>query len=198
MATESRDLAGRTFLVTGGNTGIGRTTAAALAQRGARVHVACRSAEKGRAAVAAIAAETGNDAVEFLPLDLASLASVRAGAAEFLARDEPLHGLICNAGVAGQRGVTADGFELAFGVNHLGHFAFTLALLDHLAASAPARVVTVASDVHFQAKGVDFAAVRRPTASFTGMSEYAVSKLCNVLRSEERRVGKECRSRWSP
>jgi retinol dehydrogenase 12 len=185
MSTASGELAGRTFLVTGGNTGIGRATVAGLARRGGRVYVACRSPEKGRRAVADIVAATGNDAVAFLPLDLADLASVRRCAEEFLALDEPLHVLINNGGVAGPRGITKDGFELAFGVNHLGHFALTAALLDRLAASAPARVVTVASDSHYQARGVDFEAVRRPTASITGMPEYAVSKLCNVLFSAE-------------
>jgi retinol dehydrogenase 12 len=185
MSAASGDLAGRTFMVTGGNTGIGRATAAGLASRGGRVYLACRSPDKGRAAVADIVAATGHDAVAFLPLDLASLASVRECAERFLALGEPLHVLINNAGVGGRRGITTDGFELTFGVNHLGHFALTAALLDRLAASAPARVVTVASDAHYQAPGVDFAAVRRRTASITGMSEYAVSKLCNVLFSAE-------------
>ena len=185
MPSNSSDLPGRTFLVTGANTGIGRATAANLAGRGGKVFVACRSAEKGRAAAAEIAAVTGNDAVCFLPLDLADLASVRDCAAEFLARGEPLHVLINNAGVGGARGLTKDGFELGFGINHLGHFALTAALLDCLAASAPARVVTVASDAHYRARGIDFEAVRRPTASRTGLREYAVSKLSNVLFSAE-------------
>jgi len=185
MSAASGELAGRTFMVTGGNTGIGRATAAGLARRGGRVYMACRSQQKGRRAVADIVAATGNDAVAFLPLDLADLASVRRCAEEFLALGEPLHVLINNGGVAGQRGITRDGFELAFGVNHVGHFALTTALLGRLAASAPARVVTVASDAHYQARGVDFEAVRRPTASVTGMREYAVSKLCNVLFSAE-------------
>ena len=185
MSGASGELAGRTFLVTGGNTGIGRATVAGLARRGGRVYLACRSPEKGRAAVADIVAATGNEAVAFVLLDLADLASVRRCAEEFEALGEPLHVLINNAGVGGQRGITADGFELAFGVNHLGHFALTAALLDRLAASAPARVVTVSSDSHYQARGVDFEAVRRPTASITGLPEYAVSKLCNVLFSAE-------------
>lgn len=177
------ELTGRTFLVTGANTGIGRATAAGLAARGGRVFAACRSQEKGEAAVAAIRAETGSDDVSFLALDLADLASVRRCAGEFRALGEPLHVLINNAGVAGQRGLTKDGFELAFGVNHLGHFALTTALLDCL--QAPARVVTVASDAHYQARGIDFGAVRRRTRSLTGMPEYAVSKLANVLFSAE-------------
>jgi NAD(P)-dependent dehydrogenase (short-subunit alcohol dehydrogenase family) len=185
MAAPSDELAGRAFLVTGGNTGIGRATAAALAGRGGRVYLACRSVDKGRRAAADLSAATGNDAVRFLPLDLAELASVRRCAEQFLALGEPLHVLINNAGVAGRRGMTRDGFELTFGVNHVGHFALTTALLDHLAASAPARVVTVASDAHYQASGVDFEAVRRRTASITGFPEYAVSKLANVLFSAE-------------
>jgi len=185
MFAASGELAGRTFLVTGGNTGIGRATAAGLARRGGRVYVACRSQEKGRRAVADIVAATGNAAVAFLPLDLADLASVRRCAEKFLALGEPLHVLINNGGVAGRRGITKDGFELAFGVNHVGHFALTTALLDRLADSAPARVVTVASDAHYVATGVDFEAVRRRTASVTGIPEYIVSKLCNVLFSAE-------------
>jgi NAD(P)-dependent dehydrogenase (short-subunit alcohol dehydrogenase family) len=179
------DLAGRTVLITGGNTGIGLAAARNLAGRGARVHLACRSRAKGEAAVTAIAAETGNDQVGYVPLDLADLASVRACAADFLARDEPLHALVNNAGVAGRRGLTRDGFELMFGINHVGHFTLTTALLDRLAASAPARVVTVSSDAHYNAPGIDFEAVRRRTRHLTGMPEYAVSKLANVLFSQE-------------
>ncbi|HLI36410.1 MAG TPA: SDR family oxidoreductase [Streptosporangiaceae bacterium] len=179
------DLAGRTFLVTGGNTGIGRATAHQLAARGGRVYLACRSRARGEAAAAGIRAETGNDKTAFLPLDLADLASVRRCAEEFRALGQPLHVLVNNAGVAGQRGLTRDGFELAFGVNHLGHFALTAALLGCLEAAAPARVVTVASDNHYRAKGIDFGALRRPTRSITGLPEYAVSKLCNVLFTQE-------------
>jgi retinol dehydrogenase-12 len=123
--------------------------------------------------------------VSFLPLDLADLASVRACADEFLAIGQPLHVLINNAGVAGRGGLTSDGFELLFGVNHLGHFALTTALLDCLVASAPARVVTVSSNAHFQARGIDFTALRRRTRGVTGLPAYAVAKLGNVLFSQE-------------
>jgi len=178
------DLDGRTFLVTGANTGIGLATATALAVRGGRVHIACRSEQKGRDAQAAIAAAAGPDHVSFLKLDLADLASVRESAQEFLALGEPLHGLINNAGVAGRRGLTKDGYELTFGVNHLGHFAFTIALLDRL-TSSHARIVNVASDAHYAAKGIDFDQLRRPARGITGMAEYSVSKLCNVLFTQE-------------
>jgi retinol dehydrogenase 12 len=176
---------GRTFLVTGANTGIGRATAAALARQGGRVYVASRSQEKGEEAVAGIKASTGNEAVWFLPLDLADLDSVRACASAFLAKGEPLHVLVNNAGVVRARGLTKQGFELMFGVNHLGHFALTNALLGCLTASAPARVVTVSSDSHYSARGIDFEALRRPERGITGLHGYAVSKLCNVLFSQE-------------
>jgi retinol dehydrogenase 12 len=178
------ELSGRTYLVTGANTGIGLATASSLAARGGQVHLACRSRAMGEAAVAGIITATGNESVRFLPLDLADLRSVRAAAETFLAEGQPLHTLINNAGVAGRQGLTADGFELMFGVNHLGHFALTTALLGCLTDSG-ARVVTVASDAHFQAKGIDFGSLRRRGRGITGMHEYAISKLCNVLFAEE-------------
>ena len=108
---------------------------------------------------------------------------MRAAAQSFLALGEPLHVLINNAGVA-RRGLTSDGFELIFGVNHLGHFAFTTALLECL-TSSQARIVNVASDAHFQAPGVDFDRLRRPARTIAAMREYAVSKLCNVIFTQE-------------
>jgi retinol dehydrogenase 12 len=176
---------GRTYLVTGANTGIGRATAQALAAGGGRVYLTSRSAAKGEAAAAAIRAATGNAAVRVLPLDLADLDSVRACAAAFLARDEPLHVLVNNAGVGGVHGLTRQGFELMFGVNHLGHFALTRALLGRLAESVPSRVVSVSSDAHYSAPGIDWDALRRPARGLTGLREYAVSKLCNVVFSQE-------------
>jgi retinol dehydrogenase 12 len=174
-----------TYLITGGNTGIGLATAIALAAAGGRVFIACRSAAAGDTAVARIKADSGSADVGLLPLDLASLSSVRACADAFLALDEPLHVLVNNAGVA-RPGRTADGFELHFGVNHLGHFALTQLLLPRLTASGPgARIVNVSSDAHYNAPGIDFAAVRRPRAAIVGMREYAVSKLCNVLYAQE-------------
>ncbi len=179
------DLDGRHFLVTGASSGIGRATARALAQRGARVFLACRSERKTRAVIKQIVDETGNTALHYLPLDLGSLSSVRACAEGFLANGEPLHVLINNAGIAGRRGITDSGFELAFGTNHIGPFLLTNLLLPRLRESAPARIVNVASDSHFSADGIDFDAVRRPTRSRTGLPEYAVSKLANVLHAQE-------------
>ena len=175
----------RTVVVTGGNTGIGKATAEALARQGWRVYVASRSRDKGEAAVASIKAAAGSNSVFFLALDLADLSSVRSCADSFLAREESLHVLVNNAGVGGARGLTRQGFELIFGVNHLGHFVLAQLLLDRLTSSAPARVVTVASDAHYSARGIDRDALRRPARGITGLGEYAVSKLCNVLFSQE-------------
>jgi retinol dehydrogenase 12 len=179
------ELDGRTFFITGGNTGIGLETARNLAGRGAKIYIACRSVSKGEFAVAAIKAASGSDSVAAVELDLADLDSVRACAASFLALDEPLHVLINNAGIAGTHGLTKQGFELAFGVNHLGHFLLTELLLDRLRSDAPSRVVTVSSDSHYAAHGIDFDALRRRGHGLTALREYGVSKLGNVLFTQE-------------
>jgi dehydrogenase/reductase SDR family protein 13 len=179
------DLAGRTFLVTGANTGIGKETVRVLAGRGARVVLAGRSEEKTKAAIDEIASETGNTDLDFLALDLGDLTSVRKAATTFLESGEPLHVLINNAGLAGAKGLTASGFELAFGTNHVGPFLFTELLREHLIESGPGRIVNVASTAHFQARGIDWDAVRQPAATRTALAEYAVSKLANVLHAQE-------------
>ena len=179
----TNDLAGKSLLVTGANSGIGRATAVDLAGRGGKVYLACRSEEKTQPVLEEIRGNGGD--VAFLPLDLGDLASVRECAEKFLATGDPLHVLLNNAGLAGQRGLTTSGFELAFGTNHVGHFLLTNLLLDRLKETAPARIVNVSSVGHYQAKGIDYEAVRKPTKSVTGLPEYAVSKLANVLHAQE-------------
>lgn len=174
------DLDGKTFLITGANSGIGRATAADLARRGASVFIAARNEEKARPVVDELGANAA-----YLQLDLGNLDSVRQCAKEFLATDRPLHALINNAGVAGQRGFTDSGFELAFGTNHVGHFLLTNLLLDRLKDSAPSRIVNVASVAHYSATGIDYEAVRKPTKTFMALREYGVSKLANVLHAQE-------------
>ena len=181
-------LAGKNILVTGANTGIGRVTAEVLAKRGAKVILACRSEEKTRPVLEAI--RTAGGKADFLALDLADLDSVRAAAATWLAKGEPLHVLVNNAGLAGMRGATKQGFELTFGVNHLGTFLFTMLLLPRLRESKPARIVNVASKAHYDAKGISFAALQNTTRTVTGVPEYEVSKLCNVLFTRELAAGK--------
>ena len=175
------DMSGKVCMVTGANTGIGKVTALELARAGAHVVLACRSKDKASAAMAEIEAQVEGAQLTFLALDLGSLSSVRAAVARFEALDLPLHVLVNNAGLAGQTGETEDGFELAFGVNHLGHFLWTELLVPKLEASAPSRVVIVASKAHYGAEAIDWDALRRPTATTTGFPEYQVSKLCNVL-----------------
>lgn len=179
------DLENPVVLVTGANTGIGKETVRALAASGARVYLACRSESKTTPVIEELRQENPAADLRFLQLDLGDLDSVRACAKEFLATGDPLHILINNAGLAGQRGQTKSGFELAFGTNHLGHFLLTDLLLERLRESAPARVVTVSSMSHYDADGIDFDAVCRPTKSMTGLPEYSVSKLANLLFTEE-------------
>jgi retinol dehydrogenase 12 len=116
---------------------------------------------------------------EFLPLDLASLASAAAAAKAFLADGRQLDILIANAGVGGRWGTTQDGFEIHFGVNHLGHFMLT----HHLRPSfrSGSRIVVVSSEAHRRADGIPFDRLQRRTRSPGGLPEYGVSKLANVL-----------------
>lgn len=181
----TNDMSGKVVLITGANTGIGRATALELARAGAQLVIAGRSRERTQEAIDDIAAQTGNDAIQQLPLDLGSLASVRACAEAFLALELPLDVLIANAGLAGSRGKTEDGFELAIGVNHVGHALLILLLLDALKASAPSRVVIVASKGHRKIDAIDFDQVHRETKTMTGFSEYAQSKAMNIMFARE-------------
>jgi NAD(P)-dependent dehydrogenase (short-subunit alcohol dehydrogenase family) len=171
-------------LITGANSGIGRWTALKLAKQGHRVFLACRSEEKAQPVVDEINALYPGRA-EFLPLDLADLDSVRKCAERFLALKLPLNLLVCNAGLAGSHGRTKQGFELTFGVCHVGHFLLTQLLLERIKASAPARIVVVASRGHLRVSHIDFNAVRERTATRTGFAEYCVAKLANVLFAAE-------------
>ncbi len=172
-------------LITGANVGIGRVTAIELAKAGYQVIIAGRSLNRTQATLDEIQALPNSRPALFLPLDLASLSSVRSCATAFTALNLPLHLLVNNAGVAGARGLTLDGFEMTFGVNHLGHFLLTQLLLPHLIAAAPARVVTVSSRAHKRTSGINWEDMRRPTHSTTGIREYANSKLANLLFSAE-------------
>ncbi|MBL8918172.1 MAG: SDR family oxidoreductase [Myxococcaceae bacterium] len=172
---------GKTVIITGANAGIGRATAEGLAKQGARVFFACRSREKTLPVIEALKASTGNPELHFLELDLADLAQVKACAGTWRATNERLDVLINNAGLVRVRTLTKQGFEMTFGVNHLGHMLFTLLLEPSLVKAAPARVVVVASRAHERtSQPIDFAAVERPLASYTGWPEYMRSKLANM------------------
>ena len=185
MTQDTTSLRGKNVLITGANTGIGRVTARELARRGAHLFVAGKSQQRTQDLIDEVRAIKGAGPIEWLALDLADLASVRSCATAFLARKLPLHILINNAGLAGNRGLTKDGFELAFGVNHLGHFLLTELLLQRIKESAPARIVTVSSRAHTRCKEIAWHGLRKRTATFTGIDEYAQSKLANLLFSAE-------------
>jgi NAD(P)-dependent dehydrogenase (short-subunit alcohol dehydrogenase family) len=142
--------AGRLALVTGANSGVGFHAAKELARAGARVILGCRDITKAKEAKGRILAELPTAGLEVAKLDLASLASVREFAQAFLEQRRPLDLLINNAGVMAlpERRLTADGFELQFGTNHLGHFALTGLLLPAISAASGSRVVTVSSIAH--------------------------------------------------
>lgn len=185
MPLADSTLAGRIVLVTGANTGIGRSASIEFARRGARIFLACRSEERTQPVIDAIDAAHPDARPTWLPLDLGDFDAVRECARRFLEFDLPLHVLVNNAGQAGARKLTPSGFEPAFGVNHLGHFLLTRCLTDRLVQSSPARVVTVASRAHTRVSGIDWTAVRRSPTSPLGALEYCASKLANVLFSAE-------------
>ncbi len=171
--------AGRTFMVTGANAGIGFETAAALASRGARVLLGCRSSTRGEAACKRIRERIADADLRLVPLDLGDLASV-SKAAELVLEEPRLDCLINNAGIAATtRALTKDGFESHFGINHLGHFALVAHLIQKLEASKNARIVAVGSHAHRRAamNWADLHAER----SYSGFARYAMSKLANLL-----------------
>ncbi len=177
------DMKGKTVVVTGGNSGIGFETAAALASMGARVLVTARNADKGRVAVSAIAQRLGGEGqVQLVVFDLADLASVRQGAAEILEQAPRLDVLVNNAGlVLTERAETVDGYEATFATNHLGPFLLTNLLLDRITASAPARIVNVASTAHNAARrGMPFDDLQSKKR-YRAMQVYGESKLANIL-----------------
>lgn len=190
----------RTVIITGGNAGLGEQCARTIAaDHSWHVVIASRDAGRAEAAVARLIATTGNPAIEALPLDLASLASVRAFAAGYDERTRPpLRALVCNAGIQIARGITytADGFETMFGVNHLGHFLLVHLMLRQLVT--PARIVIVSSGTHdpasidgrFNAPIYRDAPLlawpeRQGAPRMSGIRRYATSKLCNLFFAYE-------------
>ena len=139
---------GKTAIVTGANTGIGKETALDFAKRGARVILACRDEEKAKDAARDIITETGSDKVVVRIVDLASFESVRAFAKLINETEERLDILVNNAGLDGSYRVTKDGYELIFQVNYISHFLLTLLLMEKLKKSAPSRIVNVSSLMH--------------------------------------------------
>nr|XP_055034667.1 dehydrogenase/reductase SDR family member 13-like [Misgurnus anguillicaudatus] len=187
--TGKAKLYGKTVIITGGNTGIGKATAAEMAKRGARVILACRSKQKGEEAVQELKKETGNDGIVFMQLDLASLKSIRSFAENFLKTEPRLDLLINNAALACP-GLTEDGIGMVLGVNHIGPFLLTNLLLDRLKECTPSRIVNVSSCGHDMGT-IDFDCITTHKRLCLGSSDgdifkaYTDSKLCNVLFTHE-------------
>ncbi len=185
---EAVDLSEKLVLITGGNSGIGKHTAIGLAKRGAQVVITSRNPDKGQAALAEIREASGGGKVELMRLDLASFDSIRAFAASFTQAHDRLDSLINNAGlIIDERRETEEGFEMTFGVNHLGHFLLTRELLPLLEKTPGARLINLASDAHKAArKGMSWDDLQR-TQSYggAGFAAYGESKLANILFTRE-------------
>ena len=181
MAT---DMSGKICIVTGANSGIGKVTALELAKKGATVVMLCRNPQRGEAAMSEIKQKSGNDSVDLIIADLASMDSIRQFAADFKAKYDKLHVLVNNAGVhVAERIVTVDGYEYTFAINHLGYFLLTHLLIDVLKASAPSRIVNVSSDAHGLAKiHLDDPHLENNFDRFTA---YSQSKLANIMFTYE-------------
>ncbi|XP_072364904.1 retinol dehydrogenase 12-like [Scyliorhinus torazame] len=171
-------------LITGANTGIGKETTRDLARRGALVIMACRDVEKGEAAAKEIIEETGNSLLIVKRLDLADTKSIREFAQQVHEEYQQLHILINNAGVMMcPYSKTADGFELQFGVNHLGHFLLTYLLIDLIKQSAPSRIINVSSTAH-KMGSIQFDDLNSEK-SYNSVKAYAQSKLANIMFTTE-------------
>jgi NAD(P)-dependent dehydrogenase (short-subunit alcohol dehydrogenase family) len=186
-------LDGRTCLITGATSGIGLETAAGLAALGAQVVMVGRDRQRGEQARKAVVERSGNDRVDLLLADLSSLSEVRTLAREFLATHPALHVLVTPARWS-SRTTTVDGFEKTFAVNHLAYFLLTNLLLPRLRASAPARIVNVASEAH-RFGSLDLADLQSEKR-YRAMRVYGTSKLLNILftvaLAKSSRVWRDC------
>jgi NAD(P)-dependent dehydrogenase (short-subunit alcohol dehydrogenase family) len=178
------NLQGQTIVVTGATDGIGKVTARELAKAGAAVTIVGRNAAKGESVVEELRAAAGHDGVDFVQGDLLTLKGVRAAAETLKGRLKSIDVLVNNAGAAFvKRGVTEDGFEQTFALNHLAYFLMTSLLLDLLKASSAGRIVNVASEAHrgTQLKLDDL----QNTKSYSGWRAYQQSKLANIYFTYE-------------
>ncbi|MGI8726590.1 MAG: oxidoreductase, partial [Solirubrobacterales bacterium] len=178
--SEIPDQSGRTALITGANSGIGKQAASALAKAGATVLVGCRDTAKGERAIAEIRGNHKGGELDLVEIDLADLSSVEAAAKAVRQRGDDLDLLICNAGVmATPKRRTADGFELQLGTNHLGHFALTGHLVGKLLEAPAARIVNVSSLAHRQGS-MDFGDLNWER-DYSRWGAYGRSKLANLM-----------------
>ncbi|KAK2706441.1 retinol dehydrogenase 12-like isoform X3 [Artemia franciscana] len=186
VCTSTKRLDGKTVIITGANTGIGKETAMDMALRGARVILACRNLDRANAARDEIIASTRKTNVIVKHLDLASLKSVRAFAHDILKTENRLDILINNAGLAALGPeLTEDGLDNQMQSNHFGHFLLTNMLLGLIKKSAPSRIINVASEAHRFPRKLDFDNLNFKTDGKGLFKIYGVTKLCNVLFTKE-------------
>jgi len=175
---------GKICMITGANSGVGKYTALGLAKLGATVIMVCRDLDRGRAAQQEIRALSGNDSVDLLLADLSSQSSIRSLAQQFQEKYRHLHVLVNNAGAYFlRRSYSVDGLEMTFALNHLAYFLLTNLMLDVIIASAPARIINVASAAHW-ASSINFDDLLHKDGRLT-MDAYGRSKLANILFTYE-------------
>lgn len=179
------DLKDKICIVTGSNSGIGKVTALEIAKMGATVIMVARSKEKGEKALEEVKSLSGNKNIELMLCDSASQQSIRDFVEQFKAKYKNLHILVNNAGAAiPEKHLTKEGLESTFASNHLGYFLLTNLLLDLLKASAPARIVNVASDGHKMGH-IDFDDLNYEHKKYNSTQAYCNSKLANVIFNKE-------------
>jgi dehydrogenase/reductase SDR family protein 13 len=175
-----------TFFVTGANSGIGKALVEALAARGATVVLATRSEARTRPVLNELKSRFPAARLQWVHLDVSDLGAVRRVAQSFLATKQPIDVLVNNAGIAGTRRLSADGYDITYATNHIGPFLLTNLLLPRLKESPQGRVVNVASNAHFMAKELDWSVLERRTEpKRSAFRDYAVTKLMNVLHAKE-------------
>ena len=175
-----------TFFVTGANSGIGRALVEALAARGDGVVLATRSEERTRPVLNELKSRYPSARLQWVQLDVSDLGAVRRAAQSFLATRQPIDVLVNNAGIAGTRRLSAEGYDITYATNHIGPFLLTNLLLPRLKEAPQGRIVNVASNAHFTIKEMDWAGLeRRTTPKRSGFKDYGMTKLMNVLHAKE-------------
>lgn len=177
---------GKTVVITGGNAGIGKATAIALAKKGAAIVITSRSESKAKEAVAEIKKLSGSEKVDFVTIDLSSQKSVREAAENLKAKCPKIDVLINNAGCYfSELKLNEDGLEMQFATNHLGHFLLTNLLMENLKAADKARIINLSSIAHKSTRELDLNDINFEKAAYDGWKSYSRSKFCNILFTNE-------------
>lgn len=177
---------GKTVIITGGNAGIGKATAIALAKKGASIVITSRSEGKAKEAVTEIKKQSGNEKVDFVTIDLSSQQSVREAAEKLKAKYPKIDVLINNAGCYfSELKLNEDGLEMQFATNHLGHFLLTNLLMENLKAADKARIINLSSIAHKSTRKLDLNDINFKKAPYDGWKSYSRSKFCNILFTKE-------------